>query len=560
METEKSRLFPPNFGKKLLFAFSIVLFISFFLLLLIIQPIWFDVNRFINDMTDLNINWILIIAILIIGVIGIEIYRYVYHFSTLIVEEQHKPKLGDYIRIVFFNIFCVALTVVLLSEMGNEKVLIKYGFLSILPWIFFGISLTLFILIQPKLASLWKRPLKIKAQAIGTNLLLGMLIIASVSFINNPSMGKSTMNTEPYLQYLGENSFSIMWLTNRDSSNWVQYGLDDTLEHKVYSMKDGLKDVSQIGTVTLENLTAGSTYYYKVFSQEIKRIFPINAIFGKIVESDLYQFTVPQTNPEELSFLLFSDIHEQSHLFSPLLELGGKSPYDIVFLDGDILNHVDSPQQIADQMITPLTDEFASEIPFVFVRGNHETRGELSRDFLDYIDTPTGNYYYSFNLGPVHFTILDSGEDKDDSHEEYSGLNDFSTYREAQTAWLEKEVVSDAYINATYRIVLVHAPLNEYLTESDAGSFLDYQQVWCDLLNSTGTDMTISGHHHENVKYASSSEFNPYNFPMIVTGGYELEDQAILRCDISATGLELYVLQDDGTVEGERVLEYTITA
>ena len=54
--------------------------------------------------------------------------------------------------------------------------------------------------------------------------------------------------------------------------------------------------------------------------------------------------------------------------------------------------------------------------------------------------------------------------------------------------------------------------------------------------------------------------FNPYNFPMIVTGGYELEDQAILRCDISATGLELYVLQDDGTVEGERVLEYTITA
>lgn len=560
METEKSRISHQIVGNKLFFALSILLFISFFMLLLIIQPIWFDVNRFINDLTGLNINWILIISILIMGTSCLEIYRYVYHFTFIFRKEQQKPKPRDYIRAVFFNFFCIALTIVLLSEMGNEKVLIKYGFLSMLPWIFFGISMAFFIIIQPKLISLWKKPAKFKVQALGVNIIIGMMIISSVAYINNPSIGKPIMKSEPYLQYLGENSLSIMWMTNRDSSNWIEYGLDETLGYKAYSTTNGLKDVSQIGKVTLENLTAGSSYYYKVLSQEVKKIHPINVIFGRTVESEVYQFTTPQTNSEELSFLVFSDIHEQSHLYSPLLELGGKSPYDFVVLGGDVLNHVDSSQQIADQMITPLTDGFASEIPFVFVRGNHETRGELSRSFLDYIDTPTSNYYYSFDLGLVHFTILDSGEDKDDTHEEYSGLNDFAAYREAQTAWLEEEVVSDAYVSATYRIVLVHSPLNEYLSDSDAGSFMDYQQIWCELLNATGADMTISGHHHENLIYAPASESNPFNFPMIVTGGYEPENQEILRCDITATGLDLYVLQDDGTSEGERILEYAITA
>ncbi len=571
-KNEKTGTSFQNYGWRIFFSATMLIYILFFLLLLSVQSIWYDINRFINDMTSLSVNWILLIAILIIGVTCLEIYRYLNNFTNftnstnsnstdsprIISEGKKKPKLADIIRAVFFIIFCIALTIVLISEMGNETELIAYGFRSLLPWVLFGIILSVFISIQPKLAPLWKKPLKLKTKAIGVNFLLGILLISSVAYINNPQMGASIMKTEPYLQIKGENSLSIMWLTNPEVVSWVEYGTDEILDKKVYGVNDGYKEVSQISKVKINNLTAGTTYYYRVFSQEVKQIHPLNVIFGKTVESDLYQFTTPQADSEDISFLVFADIHEQNQLYSPLLNLGGQNPYDLVFLDGDVLNHVDSPQQIAEQMITPLTDEFASEIPFVFIRGNHETRGELSRQFIDYIDTPNEKYYYSFDQGPVHFTILDSGEDKEDSHEEYSGLNDFESYREEQTAWLQNEVTSEAYLNATYRIVFVHCPLNEYLEEPNSTTFREYQRIWCEILNSTGADIIISGHHHENKLYSATSEFNPFDFSIIVTGGYEPENEAILRCDITAIGLDLYVLKDNGTPEGERILEYAL--
>ena len=68
----------------------------------------------------------------------------------------------------------------------------------------------------------------------------------------------------------------------------------------------------------------------------------------------------------------------------------------------------------------------------MYVRGNHETRGRFARSLHDYIATPNGKFYYSFDAGPVHFVVLDTGEDKEDSHPAYSGLTDFTGYREEQ--------------------------------------------------------------------------------------------------------------------------------
>ena len=46
-------------------------------------------------------------------------------------------------------------------------------------------------------------------------------------------------------------------------------------------------------------------------------------------------------------------------------------------------------------------------------------------------------YYYSFNHGPVHIIVLDTGEDKADSHPVYAGLADFDKYRDSQAEWLK---------------------------------------------------------------------------------------------------------------------------
>ena len=212
----KPRISFQDHGWKIFFRISILVNLGFSLLTLSVQPIWYDINKFINEATGLSLNWILIILLLVLGMTCLELYRFVYNFTSFLTEEKKKPKLGDKIRAEFFLIFSIALIFVLLSEMGNEIGLIAYGFRSLLPWILFGGVLAIILTLQPKLAPLWKQPLKIKSKAIGVNFLLGIMLISSVTYINDPQIYSRMMKTEPYLQITGENSMSIMWLTNRD--------------------------------------------------------------------------------------------------------------------------------------------------------------------------------------------------------------------------------------------------------------------------------------------------------------------------------------------------------
>lgn len=55
------------------------------------------------------------------------------------------------------------------------------------------------------------------------------------------------------------------------------------------------------------------------------------------------------------------------------------------------------------------------------------------RDLPDYISLPQDNFYYTFRAGPIFAVVLDSAEDKPDSHEEYAGLADFEKYLGTET-------------------------------------------------------------------------------------------------------------------------------
>ena len=91
--------------------------------------------------------------------------------------------------------------------------------------------------------------------------------------------------------------------------------------------------------------------------------------------------------------------------------------------------------------------------------GNHETRGFVARDLKNYFDYKDDRFYYSFDNGPVHFVVLDCGEDKPDNNRYYYGLADYDSYRLEELEWLKKEVKSDAFRNAKHRIVIVHMPI-----------------------------------------------------------------------------------------------------
>src|SRR5690606_8045725 len=105
----------------------------------------------------------------------------------------------------------------------------------------------------------------------------------------------------------------------------------------------------------------------------------------------------------------------------------------------DILSYINNETQITT-MFRQAATSFATSIPLFWTRGNHETRGSFARQFPDYLALPGGEFYYTFEQGPVFFIVLDTGEDKLDSSPEYSGLVDFFPYRREEGKWLKRLV------------------------------------------------------------------------------------------------------------------------
>ena len=130
----------------------------------------------------------------------------------------------------------------------------------------------------------------------------------------------------------------------------------------------------------------------------------------------------------------------------------------------------------------------AESTPVFYLRGNHEIRGAYSiglRDLLEYMGEKT---YGAFNWGDTRFVILDCGEDKDDGHREYFGLNDFTGLRQEQGAFLRKEVSSEEFKKAKKRVLIHHIPIYGL----GEGAYNPSFDEWGDILKSAPFDVALN--------------------------------------------------------------------
>ncbi|WP_262919298.1 FN3 domain-containing metallophosphoesterase family protein [Niabella hibiscisoli] len=221
--------------------------------------------------------------------------------------------------------------------------------------------------------------------------------------------------SQPYLQAPSENGMSIMWITNKLCYSWVEYGEGDQLNQKAHEIKDGLVNAyNRVNAVRLSNLKPNTTYTYRVVSKEILEFQPYKLVYGESITSDTRTFKTVEPKAKEVSWLIMNDIHDRPQSIPHLMKLNGNDPYDYVFFNGDMFDYQTDEQQIINHMLAPCLESFASSKPFLFVRGNHETRGKYSRELADYFTSPSGKYYYSYQWGPVYNIVLDTGEDKPD--------------------------------------------------------------------------------------------------------------------------------------------------
>jgi predicted phosphodiesterase len=351
-----------------------------------------------------------------------------------------------------------------------------------------------------------------------------------------------------------DSSVTITWVTDRNTTAQVEYGPTGGEMKKAWSSHHGLVDANtRVHKVVLENLQPGTTYDCKVVSTEITNFSAYKVQFGETISSKTLQFRTMDPKKGAFSFLVFNDLHDQASTIPELFPAAGPEPYDFVVLNGDIVSHIEKEEQLT-AILNQAAESFRS--PFFWVRGNHETRGSMARQLADYIGLKDDRYYYSFTHGPVHFLVLDAGEDKIDSHREYSGLVDFATYRRAQAAWLNEEVKSNAFRQAKYRVVLCHMPFPSERAANaeratEPGVFIGMAEAYKNFgetLETAGVDLMISGHMHA----AAIIEPEPprHSYRIVQGGGNKGNARTIIRVQVEKTALEATILKPDGSKVG----------
>jgi UDP-2,3-diacylglucosamine pyrophosphatase LpxH len=384
--------------------------------------------------------------------------------------------------------------------------------------------------------------------------------LAAISLVAQPQAPASGTEplkivTGPYLQGASETAMTIMWITNRGATGAVEFGPPGGELKTVANSRDGLLDSNErLHRVVLTGLSPGAVYRYRVVSRDILNFGSNKVDFGETVAGGFQQFQTFDRRKQDLSFLVFNDLHDIPATFGDFLKVNGDRPYDFVVLNGDTVGDFDKEGRIT-AILDQAVSSFASRVPLIWARGNHETRGGFARQFPAYVASPNGRYFYSFDHGPVHFIVLDTGEDKTDSHPEYSGLTDFQRYRLEEAEWLRAEVKTAAFQRARLRVVFAHMPFPAAVAAQRAGGspgpftgMADDFQNFGATLDQAGIDMMISGHVHTPA--VINPEPGRHSYPIVRGGGPKDQGRTLIRVDVKGRALEAAILRPDGSTVG----------
>lgn len=347
--------------------------------------------------------------------------------------------------------------------------------------------------------------------------------------------------TKPYLQNPTGNGITISWSTNVPVHSWVEYGADGNLNHRMELYVDGQMIVNNFHhKLRLENLTPGETYSYRVCSREITVYEAYRKEFGETAISDTYTFRLPKEDETDFKAIIFNDLHQRRTLIDQLSNLIADIDYDFVVFNGD---NIDDPrnENQAVASLSYMNEKVGAEtVPVFYIRGNHEIRNAYSiglRSLLDYVDDKT---YGSFNWGDTRFVMLDCGEDKDDSHPVYYGLNNFSGLRKDQTDFLKEEINSSQFKMAAKRVLIHHIPVYGLNGNSYNSCLIE----WGEVLKEASFNVSLHGHTHTYAYHPENTIGN--NFPVVIGGGNNAESATVMILEKEGSKMSLRVLNADG--------------
>ena len=172
---------------------------------------------------------------------------------------------------------------------------------------------------------------------------------------------------------------------------------------------------------------------------------------------------------------------------------------DLLILNGDIPNHSGRIEYFTaiHEIASRITE---GEIPVIFSRGNHDTRGIFAEKLEEHVPTDCGRSYYTFRLGRLWGMVLDCGEDKPDDHAEYGHTVCCEAFRQRQTEFI-RDVIAHAAseyeaAGVENRLVICHTPFT-YTPAPPFDIELETFTEWSRLLRQhVKPQLMLCGHVH----------------------------------------------------------------
>lgn len=377
---------------------------------------------------------------------------------------------------------------------------------------------------------------------------------------------QSWMTVGPYLQELTTDGVTVVFEHDIPSISWLEVrekGSTEVKEFyqtvngrvKAYSQILGMKNSAvpvQNFAIRAEGLKPATTYEYRVRAHKVvsenSNGVSANTAFSSIYNGTWYQFTTQDPQQKEHHIFITSDMHNRPDTLEALLKYLDYQTCDRIIYNGDMINYMQNgSQEPYTGFINTSVNLFARNKPFEYLRGNHETRGDMSRHIMDYFPRKSGQLYNAYRWGDMEIILLDCGEDKIDTAEEYFGMASFFSYREEMARWFQDLIRTDEFRTAKYRIIICHFTmlLNNDKPTDKFGGEPHLITLLTPLLKQCDIDMLISGHYHPDTYTYMDKNYNNKGNQF---EEYNIGNHSAMRIDIADGKFNLKIVSSKGVV------------
>jgi len=279
----------------------------------------------------------------------------------------------------------------------------------------------------------------------------------------------------PYLIFDGVNTeMRVLWQLDSSQSCSIQWGND-----LLYSMgsaatvEKGSDIYGHQHTYTVTGLTPGTKYFYRV------NCGPENVGNGSF-------YTAPLDNADNVKFMVYGDsrlypyYHNLVNAQMINTYTSRDSAYQSITLHvGDWVTEGSNEAHWASEVFNRAsaeTIEFQANNPINSCIGDHEGTGDLFVKYFPYL-YKSGDFYWSFDYGPVHISIINSFIDYSPGSPQYT--------------WLQNDLASST---KKWKVLLLHSP------GWSAGDIhmnnVDVQNYIQPLAVQYGVDILFAGDNH----------------------------------------------------------------